>query len=150
MKFTFRTVILTAIALTFFLAPTDQANAQKKDKKSVIPEIKGLFKVEGCLTRHDLKDRSLNTGCNIYTFKLIAGQTYQIDQVTPEFDSYLRLEDDNGKELARDDDGGGYPNARIVFVCPATGTYHIIATALGNVSFKGTGYGKYTLTIQKK
>jgi hypothetical protein len=148
MKFTFRGVVLLGVGLAL-LASSDRVQAQKKDKKSNVLEIKGLFKVEGYLNRHDMRDRSLNVACQIYTFKMQAGSVYQIDHVrtgTNFMDPYLRIEDENGTELARDDDSGGNLNARIIFTCPANGNYHIIATALGAPQAAAS----YTLTIQKK
>ena len=149
MKYIFGGVALVTIALAFFLASPGPVQAQKKGQKSGILELTGVFKVHGCLSRHDMKDRSLGVGCNIYSFKMTAATTYQIDMVRTGvnfMDPYLRIEDDNGKELARDDDSGGNLNARIIFACPANGTFHIIATALGPPQ----GAATYTLTVQKK
>ncbi len=75
------------------------------------------------------------------TFK--AGQLYTIDMISGAFDSYLRLEDPNGLRLAEDDDGGGYPNARIVHAARSNGNYRVIATSFGG------GTGPYTLHIQQ-
>src|SRR5262245_7898095 len=50
----------------------------------------------------------------VYLFQMEAGKTYQIDMTSNDFDSYLFLEDPNGKLLAEDDDGGGFPSAKIV------------------------------------
>jgi hypothetical protein len=45
--------------------------------------------------------------------------------------------------LAKDDDSGGFPNARIVFPCERAGTYRIIATAYEKT-------GAYLLRVQEK
>ena len=76
--------------------------------------------------------------------KLSAGFTYTIDMVSVEIDSYLILEDEKGNILAEDDDGGGFPNARIVFRAPEDGTYRIIAT-----TFPPNQTGNYTLTVRE-
>jgi hypothetical protein len=85
-----------------------------------------------------------NCRCKIHLLRMVAGKTYQIDMVTrtPGFDPYLRLEDAAGKQLAEDDDGGGFPNARIIFNCPETGNYRIICT-----SFM-PAVGGYALTVR--
>jgi hypothetical protein len=60
-----------------------------------------------------------------------------------QFDSYLRLENPFGQQVAEDDDGGGFPNAKIVYLVPQSGNYRIIAT-----SFNG-GLGAYDLIIEQ-
>jgi hypothetical protein len=80
----------------------------------------------------------------VYTVKLIAGKTYQIDMMSKDFDAYLRLQDAKENDLASDDNSGGGLDARITFKCLRTGEYRIIASsALG-------GKGAYTLTVQQK
>ena len=45
--------------------------------------------------------------------KMTAGKTYTIDMVSKQIDSYLRLEEASGKQLAEDDDSGGNLNAKL-------------------------------------
>src|SRR5262249_41467442 len=72
-----------------------------------------------------------------------AGTIYVIDMASKDFDTYLRLEDSDKKQLAENDDiAPDNLNSRIVFKAPKDDTYRIIATA-----FKGTG--AYTLTVRK-
>jgi hypothetical protein len=47
----------------------------------------------------------------------------------------------NGQELTRDDDSAGYPNSRIVFAAPYSGTFVIRVTSYG----AGANQGAYTL-----
>ena len=47
--------------------------------------------------------------------RLEAGQEYQLDMKSKELDSYLYLYDENDKLVAFDDDGGGFPDARIIY-----------------------------------
>jgi hypothetical protein len=109
----------------------------------------GKASVAGNLTKDDAKDTARRaSACKIYTIKLTGGKTYQIDMVSKDVDSFLRLEDANGKELARDDDGGGFPNARIVFTSPEAATYRIIATTFSG-RFSGEA-GAFTLTVAEK
>jgi serine protease Do len=81
----------------------------------------------------------------IYDVKLTKGVTYIIELDSGEIDPYLILEDAKGKKLAEDDDGGGFPNARIVFVAPADGDYRVIAT-----TFNPNETGSYTLSVRKQ
>jgi hypothetical protein len=88
--------------------------------------------------------------CKIYTIDLQAGKSYQIDMMSQEgnpgmFDPYLRLEDPTGFQVAADDDGGGFPNARIFFQCQRTGRYRIICT-----TFNHGGVGRFRLTVQQR
>jgi hypothetical protein len=78
----------------------------------------------------------------LYTIKLERGKIYQIDMMSKELDSFLRLEDANRKQLAYDDDSGGGQDARILFNCPADGTYRIIAT-----TFTGGSSGGFVLKL---
>jgi thiol-disulfide isomerase/thioredoxin len=68
---------------------------------------------------------------------------YRIDMASKDLDSFLRLEDRAGKQLAMDDDSGGNLNARIVYVPDKPGNYRIIATCVPEKSRSG----KYTLTV---
>jgi serralysin len=72
------------------------------------------------------------------------GTTYTIDLKGKNgFDTYLRLEDATGRQLAFDDDSGGGLDARIVFTPPRNDTYRIIAT-----TFAPNQPGEYTLIIR--
>jgi len=81
----------------------------------------------------------------VHEVKLVAGSTYIIEMESNEIDSYLILEDDQGTKLAEDDDGAGFPNARIVFRAPVDGTYRVVAT-----TFMPDETGGYTLTVRKE
>ena len=73
------------------------------------------------------------------------GKTYVIDMTSAQFDTFLRLEDEQGKVLAENDDiSEDNLNSRIVFTAPAAGSYRIVATA-----FEQRGTGAYTLTIRE-
>ncbi len=67
-----------------------------------------------------------------------AGQIYIITVDAVEkgnFDPYLQVEGASGKIMAQDDDGGGYPNSRIVYKPKRGGEHRLIVTAVG----KGAG-----------
>jgi len=84
------------------------------------------------LTPNDALDKvRANSRAKRYPIQMEAGKTYTIDMVAvnpPTFDSYLRLEDAKGVMVAFDDDGGGFPNARIVYRPTQSGAFTIIAT----------------------
>jgi hypothetical protein len=75
--------------------------------------------------------------------------TYQIDMIAEPpaagkrmIDCYLYVFD-GATMLAADDDGGGFPHARILFRPKKAGQYRIIATSL-----LGSDTGPYTLTVK--
>jgi outer membrane biosynthesis protein TonB len=108
--------------------------------------VKGRFEKQGVLTAADpfdaVRQRSHQ---KVHELRLVAGKTYQIDMVSNQIDSYLRLEDSARQRLAEDDDSGGFPNAHIIFSCRRTGTYRIICT-----TFQGGATGAYTLTVLER
>ncbi len=68
-------------------------------------------------------------GQQVHELKMLAGKTYVIDMSSPQFDTYLRLEDDKGKVVAENDDiSPTNLNSRIVFTAPKDGAYRIVAT----------------------
>src|SRR5207237_9640188 len=103
----------------------------------------GMVKVESTLKADDDKDKAQKYQCKVFTVDFKKGQNYKIDMVSKEIDSYLRLEDTTGKELAKDDDSGGFVNARINFLCRMDGAYRVICTTFGG------GTGPFTLPIQE-
>jgi WD40 repeat protein/tetratricopeptide (TPR) repeat protein/tRNA A-37 threonylcarbamoyl transferase component Bud32 len=80
----------------------------------------------------------------IHPLTMSAGKTYLIDMESPAFDTLLRLEDDQGKKLAENDDiSPSNLNSRIVFRPEKDGPYRIVAT-----SYQRRGSGDYALTIR--
>jgi hypothetical protein len=106
-----------------------------------------LLDVKDKLTKDDTKDK--NRGdifCKTFKVELKAKTTYSIDLVSKDFDAFLRLENSDGKELKRDDDGYGEGlNARIIFDCDKKGTYVIYAT-----SFEENATGAFHLRVYVK
>ena len=72
-----------------------------------------------------------------------AGQTYTIDMISSELDSYLRLLDSKDKQLDEDDDSGGMLNSRIIFNCSKEGDYKVVCT-----TFAANMTGNYLLTVK--
>jgi hypothetical protein len=82
-----------------------------------------------------------------HTVRLEQGKTYVIDMVSTEMDSYLRLYNPAGVKIAEDDDGGGFPNARIRIMATQAGSYQIDATVFGGVGVNGASY---VLTVREE
>ncbi|MCI0684102.1 MAG: hypothetical protein L0Y71_18490 [Gemmataceae bacterium] len=104
------------------------------------------LKIDSRLTKDDPKDRvRVQSNAKVYLVKMTAGKTYKIDMESEDFDSYLRLEDMTGNELAKDDDGGDKFNARITHRAKADGTYRIIAT-----TFTSDEGGPFVLKVREE
>jgi len=70
------------------------------------------------------------------------GREFVITLDSNQFDAYLIILDDSGREIACDDDSGGNLNARIVLSAPYTGTYQIVAT-----TYRQGETGRYRLHV---
>jgi CHAT domain-containing protein len=93
---------------------------------------KPLLEAEGQLASDDPVDPLRKQAFHkVYSVKLAAGTTYQIDLVSKDFDAYLRLEDRQGKPLAEDDDSGGETNARITYRAAESAAFRVIVTSFG-------------------
>jgi hypothetical protein len=136
---------LLASGLCLILAASMLVNADARagDKKDKDKKQEDTV-VNDALTTGDLKDKVRTQHyCKTYVFKMVEGKSYQIDMKSKDFDSYLRLENPQGENVAMDDDGGGFPDARIIYRAPKTGDYTIICTTFGAGST-----GKFTLTVK--
>src|SRR5262249_32012153 len=127
-----------AVAL-LILAPAlaGVTQAGGKDDKDV--------RIEGKLTKNDPRDKMRNAPHKAHVVVLRAANSYTIDMVSNQLDSYLRLEDPKGRQLAQDDDSGGNQNAGIVFNCQADGKYRVICTGFD----ENSSMGSYVLTVRK-
>ena len=96
------------------------------------------------LTKSDPVDPVLSAASKRFTVEFERGRNYVIDMKSKEVDSYLRLEDSDGKQVAYDDDSGGFPDAQINFVCLRSGTYAVIATTFDKKT------GPFTLTVREQ
>jgi hypothetical protein len=138
------------MAASILFASSYATEAGDKDKK-LSPAVgkialkDGKGEVKGKLEANDPKDATrAESYCKIYTVKLEAGKTYQLD-CKSDWDNWLRIEDAKGKQLAEDDDGGGGTDAQIVFECKTAGEYRVIVT-----SFDAAATGDFTVTIAPK
>lgn len=106
---------------------------------------KALFQLKGELKADDKTDAVLKKSFHkAHDVKLEAGKGYRIDLTSRDFDTFLRLENEDAKNLAMDDDGGGGLNSRIVYLVPKDqgGTYRVVVT-----SYKAGDTGNYELVI---
>jgi len=115
------------------------ATASADDKKKETPP---LLKIAGELKENDPKDdMQQDSPSQKHKVKLEAGKLYQIDLKSKDFDSFLRLLDPKGKQVAFDDDGGGFPDARIVYKTKAAGEFTVVVTSFD------AKFGKFDLTV---
>jgi len=113
---------------------------EKGERPAADPNV---TKIEGQITPDDPIDPGHQHPAKVHEVPLKKGKVYVIDLVSTDFDSFLRLEDSKGKQLAQDDDGGGNLNSRITITAPEDDKYKIVAT-----TFSG-GAGKYSLTVKE-
>jgi predicted Zn finger-like uncharacterized protein len=84
-----------------------------------------------------------NARMKVATVQLQAGKTYVINLKSGSFDPYLLLQGPTGQIMSEDDDGGGFPNARITIRAAQTGIHRVVIT-----SFDGKT-GPFQLTINE-
>jgi hypothetical protein len=126
------------------LVPLPVARSGEEKKTDSKGAVKGL-NLEAEVTTDDPKE--LGKNYKVHPFKMEQGKTYVIDMISlvgdpGKFNPFLIVKDSNGRLVAQDDDGGGFPNAQIVFTAYRQDTYKIVATTLRG------GTGKYRLTVQ--
>jgi len=103
----------------------------------------GSYRSDNSINAQDARNLS-NKPHKLYLAQLEANATYQIDMTSKDFDSVLILLDSMKNLLRSDDDGGGFPNARIVFTPTKSELYRIEATIFGF-----DAKGNFTLSIRK-
>ena len=94
-------------------------------------------------------DKRARMPAKLYQVELKAGTKYRIEMRSAVIDSFLIVQDADGKQLAYDDDTGQGENkldAQLDFTPPKTGTYKIYAGALPAGAAKR--FGNFTLTIR--
>jgi predicted Zn finger-like uncharacterized protein len=82
-----------------------------------------------------------------FTINFQQGKTYVIDLQSTEMDSYLLLYDPANMKVGEDDDGGGFPNARIRFTAMQTGVHTIACSVFGGVQPQGA---RFNLTVREE
>ena len=97
----------------------------------------------GSLSSSDCRDPyDSDDYADIYSFELAAQSQVTINLTSSAFDAYLRLLDDRGGEVARNDDEGSGLNSLITRTL-APGAYQIVATDANS----GRGRGAYQLRV---
>jgi TPR repeat protein len=124
-------------------APPGSNRPAPADQKTYDPSAAPV-EIQSELTAKEPLDRLRKTPFKLFLVKMEAGKTYRVNMDSGSFDAFLRIEDENGKHLADDDDGGGDLNAQILFRPRATGTYRIIATTYM------TATGDFSLRVRLK
>ena len=84
---------------------------------------------------------------NLFTFAGSAGDTMEVALLADgedDFDPYLVLRDEDGAEIATNDDGGVGLNSYLSYTFPADGTVTILATGFGDST------GDYTLRVRER
>lgn len=136
-----RSLVLVALCA---LSPV--AASRAGDKIHVVG--KDGLKIEGKIAAGDPKVKVTEPNVNVsvdlpaktFQIKLKGGAKYRIDLVGSEIDPVLAIQDESGKQIAFDDDGGEGLNSRLDFTAPADAAYKFVCASL-----KGTG--AFTLTV---
>jgi hypothetical protein len=99
----------------------------------------------GTLISSDPRDR-IRKGSphKVREVSLERGVPYVIDLMSPEFDAFLRIEDEAGVTIAENDDGGFGTDARLTYTPSRSGKYRVVVT-----TFQG-GAGNYHLHVEKR
>jgi tetratricopeptide (TPR) repeat protein len=119
-------------------------NNRKKFQKGQLP---GGRIIEGKLTRNDATD-PIREGryCKVHTVELEAGKLYRIDLVSPDFQTFLRLENAQKKPLGTTDKARPLHHSAMMFmfVTRRSAQYRLIAT-----TEEAGETGRYYLGIQE-
>lgn len=84
---------------------------------------------------------------SMYSLTVTADASIQITLTSDDFDTYLVLSDEDGNEIATDDDSAGNLNSRISYLFTDDGTYTITATSYSAHHGGTARTGAYTLSV---
>jgi hypothetical protein len=98
-------------------------------KPTPVPKGKLVARTVAQLTPADPFMAGTKSRAKVFPVQLEAGKRYIIQMNSGTFDTYLRLLDPAGQQIAVDDDSGGNLNALIDIRAPSSGGYRIIATS---------------------
>lgn len=118
----------------------------------------GQAVVLGTITRSRIfDDAAIDSPLDVdlYSFTVTAGQrlSFDIDFIATPFDSYLRIFDSQGVELATNDNGAGpgeesTPNSYLEHTFNAPGTFYLGVSSSGNSSYSAsTGQGDISAKV---
>jgi hypothetical protein len=144
-EFTFDVSVIGASRVGAEPKPSPEPKTKLKTKPGTPAQPQRVadsgLRFEGKLTNDSAKVKG--QPAQIHQVSMSPGRTYIIDLESDDFDSYLRILDSAGKQLAEDDDSGEGFNARIRFAPPKDDKYQVVATRFGS-----TGQGNYVLKIR--
>jgi len=113
--------------------PSAPAQDKDKDKDKEPGKSEALLSKSEKLTSDDEKDTTPQTNKShrkTYKIKLMEGEAYRIDLTSKDFDTFLRVENAAGKQVAFNDDiDQKNLNSRVFYVAPKTGEYRVIVTS---------------------
>ncbi|MFK7821884.1 MAG: DVUA0089 family protein, partial [Planctomycetaceae bacterium] len=106
-----------------------------------------------------------NTDVDLFLVTPLGGQSFKFE-VDGDFDTsnnfgldaFIRVFDDNGNELAGDDNSGGNRDAELTFTFPETGEFYVGVSSVSNQNYdiedgsgdtEGTSTGFYTITLEE-
>jgi thiol-disulfide isomerase/thioredoxin len=121
-------LVAVAIGSAWLLTSASGAFAQEAKKEADKSDL--LLSKSESLTDDDGKDTKLKKSYRkAYKIQLAEGKAYRLDLNSKDFDTYLRLEDAKGKEVAANDDvAPGNLNSRILYFASKSGEYRVIVT----------------------
>ncbi|HYU99717.1 MAG TPA: CHAT domain-containing protein [Pyrinomonadaceae bacterium] len=135
-----KTPLLTAAIILF-----SAFCSQNCRHKTLEPVISAGDRVEGSILESNGSESESAVGAmSRWAFDGRAGEEITITEESCEFDAYLLLLDPARRQIARSDDNGGFFNALISTVLPATGRYTVIVCGANADQF-----GTYWLSLQE-
>jgi hypothetical protein len=122
---------------------------EQRPPARAVPETGRIVVGQQVTSRLDDNDASLVDGSPYEHWKFSAdsGARFVITMRSKDFDAFLmigQMEQGSFVEFARDDDGGGGSDARIVMTAPRTGEYVVRTNTFGPLQ-----KGEYTLTLER-
>jgi len=130
-------------------APDRAVTTLRRDAGDTLPRAQSVVATTGSVTlasRIDDGPRG-RRDVDLFRVSLAAGQRLTIDVAarslaTPStLDSYLRLFDSKGRQLAANDDTSGTPDSSLSFMAPKAGVYYVGVSGSGNVAYKPSRAG---------
>jgi thiol-disulfide isomerase/thioredoxin len=108
---------------------------------------KDVLKKSEELTDQDKKDTKMKASyAKVYKVMLKKDTAYRIDLTSDDFDTFLRLEDAKGKEVAFNDDvdlQAKNLNSRVIYYVAKAGEYRVVVT-----TFEANKTGKFNLDVK--
>jgi hypothetical protein len=128
-----------------------QLEAQKNQNQQPVPDQPALARTilerRELLNEADPEDKVSHAPSKSYSVKLEAGKSYQIDLTGPRLLMLVRLENEDGREVASARGPGPSRSATITWRCEREGIYRVIATTAAGQRIKT---GSFRLAVQQK